>query len=285
MRAKIDLSKVDFRSTAVENIFLDTYLGQASGAAIKVYLYGWRRCLGENEIEFDIEEWADNLSLRVDEVQEALNYWVDENLIVVTGEGAEQILLFRSTMLLWAGLIESIAPEEQPVITLPQDVVENQAAKKELERKEMFDAIETFLSTGSDIQVALKPNEIKIVNEFLDEYQLQPGFYLYAYKKAASDNPMDTKSLPYINSMIDNWVRFDGVRDEASLDLYFEKREKIKAMQKARSRSSKKSKGEFVEKDDRMTTEERSEWVRKKLEQSRTANLRGGGGKKKDKNR
>lgn len=285
MRAKIDLSKVDFRSTAVENIFLDTYLGQASGAAIKVYLYGWRRCLGESEIEFDIEEWADNLSLRVDEVQEALNYWVDENLIVVTGEGAEQILLFRSTMLLWAGLIESIAPEEQPVITLPQDVVENQAAKKELERKEMFDAIETFLSTGSDIQVALKPNEIKIVNEFLDEYQLQPGFYLYAYKKAASDNPMDTKSLPYINSMIDNWVRFDGVRDEASLDLYFEKREKIKAMQKARSRSSKKSKGEFVEKDDRMTTEERSEWVRKKLEQSRTANLRGGGGKKKDKNR
>lgn len=273
MRARIDLSKVDFRTTPVENIFLDTFLGQASGAAIKVYLYGWRHCLNEESVHFDVEELAENLNLTAKEVQDALNYWISEDLLSVETKDGEQTLTFRSTFLLWAGLTD-LSESSAERVELPEEVQHREEEKKQMERKSMFDAIESYLSQGATIDVALKPDEIQTVNDVIDSYGLDPGFYLYAYKKACENNEANTRALPYVNRMIENWVRFEGVKDEATLDQYFEKREKIKKQKKTR-RSTKKKTGEFVETDTRMTKEERSAWVKEKLERSRKANLRG----------
>lgn len=114
MKTQFDLSKVDFRTTAIENMFLDTYLEQAPGDALRIYLYGWKLCY-EAGGETSPEDFAAALSLSREELVEGLRYWIDSGLVLLVREEEGMKLVFRSLILLWAGVYEtglSLAADE-----------------------------------------------------------------------------------------------------------------------------------------------------------------------------
>lgn len=60
--------------TAVSNVFLDYYMGDANGEFVKVYLY-LLRCIGRTDSNVTISGIADTLNLTEKDIIRALNYW------------------------------------------------------------------------------------------------------------------------------------------------------------------------------------------------------------------
>lgn len=267
MDAALDLSKVDFRTTPFENIFLDTYLGHAPEHALRVYLYGFKACYGAQQESVSIDEIKEALGLSAAQLSDAVEYWVGEGL-VVRAETTPTRLLFRSMLLLWAGIGDLDGPA----------LLDNTATKKENEsdsmsRSAMFDALEDLLSVGFSYRVMLKENEIRLILDKMDQYGFSPDYFLYAYDKAKDQKEAGARSVNYIVAIIENWARFDGITTREALDAFLAH---PPAKEERRSRRRKKRSAAFVETDERMSREDEQEWVRKKLEESRKKSLRGG---------
>ena len=59
--------------TCVSNVFIDTYMKEANGEYVKIYLY-LLRCLGQREIPFSIPAMADKLEYTEADIRRALAY-------------------------------------------------------------------------------------------------------------------------------------------------------------------------------------------------------------------
>ena len=68
--------------TSVSNVFLDTYMRDASGEFVKVYLY-LLRCMGMDNADVTISDIADKLNLTEKDVLRALKYWAKLKVIDV----------------------------------------------------------------------------------------------------------------------------------------------------------------------------------------------------------
>ena len=69
-------------ATSVENIFIYEYLPDATGDAVKVYLYGLFLCQTNNS-DIDIEEFANNVKLDVNTVKDIFTYWEEFGLVSI----------------------------------------------------------------------------------------------------------------------------------------------------------------------------------------------------------
>ncbi len=285
MDISFDLSKVDFRTTPIENIFLDTYLSHAPADALRVYLAGWKMAGDKNETAEGME-LAATLGLSDEAFQEAMDYWKGEGLVseVPDAPGHYQ---FHSMLLLWAG-VEPSAPKPARRQD-PADFRRGEAGEAaretetpELSRTMLFDALEEVLSEGRSYQVRLKDNEIRLIQDLLDRYPFTPAYFLYAYKKAQSRKDASSRSVNYVAAVVENWARFDGVTTVDALDALLSKEEAAvpeagasRRPKKTRARQTRKH-AAYVEHDTRMTREEQQEMVRRKLEEARARDLRGG---------
>lgn len=68
--------------TSVSNVFLDTYMRDANGEFVKVYLY-LLRCMGMDNADVTISDIADKLNLTEKDVLRALKYWAKTKVIDV----------------------------------------------------------------------------------------------------------------------------------------------------------------------------------------------------------
>lgn len=299
MKASFELSRVDFRTTPVENIFLDTYLSHAPQEALRVYLAGWKACYSHPDEHVENSDLADFLGLSTQEVDDAVQYWVNEGLVVVDDDHPGQ-LIFRSMLLLWAGIdephssVNQAASSRETATTktsrltsgdLPREekhaVGERDATtagpprkRKEggLSQAEMFDALEDFLSEGLRYRVTLKENELRLILQVMEHYAFAPAYFLYAYQSACRRNEVGSRSVNYVVAVIENWARFEQITTREALDAYFAKADQEKAV---RPGKRKRKQAAFAEKDTRMSRAERKEWVNRKLEESRKRSLRG----------
>ncbi|MCI6659419.1 MAG: DnaD domain protein [Peptoniphilaceae bacterium] len=299
MKAKMDLSVVDFRNTPIENLFLDTYLAQASGDAIKVYLYGWKTACGGDSTDLDPESLARHLDMDEEIVAEALQYWENEGLLQILEEEEGLIVRFRSMLMLWGGLYnkrqapENLrhAPEtsassvntaqatistedirERTRHTEPSKTDSEDAAKSRA-RAEMFHRLDDLLSEGLSYRVTLKENEIRLILDILDRYPIEPSFFLHAYRRAIEQSEAGSRSVNYIAAIVENWIRLYGVTTEKTLDELIEQKSRKRVQSGTRRTAKKQPKN--VKNDTRMSKKEREEWVKKKLEQSMKKSLRG----------
>lgn len=307
MKASFELSRVDFRTTPVENIFLDTYLSHAPADALRVYLAGWKACYSRPDEHVEETDLADLLGMSAEAVKDAVAYWVNEGLVVVDPDHPDR-LTFRSMLLLWAGIGEPM-PTAPSNDSLPEDIrsndgqqnggqttahnengisaeqqgTEQQSAEPQkasasgngLSQAEMFDALEEFLSEGLRYHVALKENELRLILQVMEHYAFTPDYFLYAYQSACQRNEVGSRSVNYVVAVIENWARFEQITDREALDAYFARADREKT---PRPTKRKRKQAAFAQKDTRMTREERKEWVNRKLEESRKRSLRGDGG-------
>ncbi|WP_066924822.1 DnaD domain-containing protein [Murdochiella massiliensis] len=302
MKASFELSRVDFRTTPVENIFLDTYLSHAPADALRVYLAGWKACYSRSNEHVEETDLADLLGMSAEAVKDAVAYWVNEGLVVVDPDHPDR-LTFRSMLLLWAGIGEpmptasttNLSKSDAPSIDGRQSgeqttaknengvSTEQQSAEPQkvsasgngLSQAEMFDALEEFLSEGLRYHVALKENELRLILQVMEHYAFTPDYFLYAYQSACQRNEVGSRSVNYVVAVIENWARFEQITDREALDAYFAKADREKTSRPTRR---KRKQAAFAQKDNRMTREERKEWVNRKLEESRKRSLRGDGG-------
>lgn len=322
MRIDFDLSKIDFRTTPVENMFLDTYLEQAPGNAIKFYLYGWKACYGKIDSSYSLEDLSQVLNLTPEELLEAIGYWIDEGLVVLLNDGEDYQLHFRSIILWWAGIYDTVeslpiasltggkqnaisfqvtdeVPEErtpslfdqltpqeggqagpssgagESASSIQKDEQDDNKGSDDSRRK-LFDALEDFLSQGVSYQVLLQPDEIRTIHDFLDTYPISPDFFLYAYQRASSHSEASSRSFFYVKKIVENWLRFEHLTNKEDLDAYLAKAEEAKKIKKQSSRKRAKAKAKNLSEDKRMTKDERTAWVKKRLEQSKRRSLKGG---------
>ncbi len=68
-------------NTVIDNKFLNDYLPEATGDAVKVYVYGLFVCNGEDDVS--IEKFAENLKLDEDAVKDCFKYWEEFGLVDV----------------------------------------------------------------------------------------------------------------------------------------------------------------------------------------------------------
>lgn len=343
MKPEFDLSSVDFRITPLENIFLDTYLSQASGDAIKIYLYGWKSCYFDDEKGKTFDKWIEELTailfMDKEAVEEGLKYWIDTGLIEKRVEGEECKLYFKSMLLLWSGFYgrvskNSKSPKDpkdskktgnsnvQSCPLLSEDDFElknnfetsddsdlrniflkdedfekksefegiNQFKKNNTldktddfseetskieKRRKMFEDLEDYLSEGSSYSINLKENEILKLHEFMDKYDVEPEFFIYAYKKASDMSEASSRSLMYLTTIVENWIRFEKIVSVEKLDEYLDKQENSKKMLRKSRTETRKKRAEYVNDDKRMTRAERLKWVEDKLKESHRKSLRG----------
>ncbi len=68
-------------TTAVDNIFINNYLPYADSMYVKVYLYGLYKCQDGNASDNTLENFANELNLSQEQVEEAFVYWQEQGLV------------------------------------------------------------------------------------------------------------------------------------------------------------------------------------------------------------
>lgn len=72
-----------FDAITIDSIFFDEYLPVASGACVKVYLYGLSKCQNPDDSENTLQNFATALDMTEEDVKSAFLYWQEENLVTV----------------------------------------------------------------------------------------------------------------------------------------------------------------------------------------------------------
>ena len=269
MKLQVDLSRVDFRVTPVENIFLDTYLAQAPAEALRVYLYGWRAAY-ENPEGVLADKIMKDLNLTPDQLIEALSYWMDQGLVTESRGEDQPVFLFRSVLLHWQGFYDEDKKEEP--LPEPEILGEEESQK----RRALFQDLEDYLSQGRAYRVSLKENEIRLIQEILDRYPISPEYFLYAYQKAAEMSQTGSRSVHYLTAIVENWARFDGLVQKEDLDQFLSAR-KERAQRSESFRSQRKGSQKAPAGPKKSREEERA-WIQSMLDRSKKRSLRGRGG-------
>lgn len=106
--------------TTISNTFFDTYMAQANGEFVKVYLYlcRWNTQAGA---DFSLAHIADSLSMTEGDIIRALKYWETQGLMTLSLDHNNQLSSITLLSLDNAQPKESL---DKPVVTHPSDVSE-----------------------------------------------------------------------------------------------------------------------------------------------------------------
>lgn len=277
MKCRMDSLSVPFKSTPVDNLFLETYLSVASGTAIKVYLYCLKLATYPSNESVDLERIARDLNITVQETERALNYWETQNILYRVEEDGETEYRFKDLRLMYLGVDqrEHIKPEHK-------DIEDENFAKsyrepkilEDLAFKNMIDRLEEFIRVNRQVPVdeIFNEREVREILDFMEKYHLDSEFYYYAYCKIAEEEGPDFSPSPqHINGYLGRLIRYDGTVDRTSLDAYYQrkKEEKAEKKEKKKSRSSGRKK-----KEDAVSKEERQARLKEYLEKQRDLSQR-----------
>lgn len=78
---KYSIDMLANNTTAVDNIFINNYLPYAEPSFVKVYLYGLYKCQDSNAKDNTLENFANELNMKQEEVENAFYYWQEQGLV------------------------------------------------------------------------------------------------------------------------------------------------------------------------------------------------------------
>lgn len=214
MRFKIEKPTVDLDQTLIENIFLDQYLPIATGNAIKVYLHCFKKAV-DGKAHFKLKDLSIQLNLTEQEIEESIQYWLNEGVIkrTINTETGENDFSFLSLRELFLGLAEPYQGEELSIVP-KMDSRENQ---------EMFKSIEEILG------IELSANQMIDILDFMSETNQTPELIVMAFQYSSIET--GKKNVNYVLGILRNWFT-DGI---LTLDDFL-KSEAEKEEKKARKR-------------------------------------------------
>lgn len=206
---KIQNLSLDMGETSFENMFLNTYVPMADGDSLKLFLLIYKDL--KNEGNVDLEKIKKQLLFDDEKLEKCINYWINMGVFRKKDKGDGnyyyEIISLRQ---LYFG--KSKEEDSSSIIEISK------------RKSVMFDSVERI------IQRDLTPQDIRRIQETLQEYKQDPELVTEAFRQAKEVNNVDVK---YVMGFLKTW------RDQSIFSLndlkIKEEREKL-----LRENSSKK---------------------------------------------
>lgn len=257
MKFEIEKNDIDIGTTPLENMFINTYLAIANSDQIKVYIFAYAQAYSNNIENLSNEMIAREMKLSVGQVIDAWDFWIKEGLV----EEKDGAYIFKSLRHDYIKQILNIGEaqiaNENLKIPIAEDLSPND------DTRELIENIEDFVSMGSDVKIRLNRLEIEKILTYMREFKVSADFLSYAFPLASSKR--NTKSVHQVMETIRQWM-IDGVSTEDKLNDYLEAKDREgQASNNIRIVKTGKSPKSKLDKDTRMSPEERRKFIREKL--------------------
>lgn len=219
MSYRIEATMIDLGDTSIENIFIQEFMPQGNGTAVKVYLMAYF-CAKEPKYQASWDHFtiAKNLNLPLDEVLRAWDFWEEKEIVRKRkwGNGPDEYdIEFVNLKQLY---FEKLKPNSQTKrkSELASDVASLVATRKDETTNRMFNQITTLTKRP------LVPVEMSSVLNWIRDYNMAPDVvveaFRLAYEKKARPN------IRYVEGIIRNWYDM-GITHPTELERHLAERE------------------------------------------------------------
>jgi len=209
-----------FSNTNLPDVFFTEYFSQASGNAIKVYLY--LVFLSKYDKDVRLNDLSKKLELPLNIVQESLKYWESEGIIIRKGSGYELLDLQK---------IELNKLYKPKVTISPEDM------KKTEKNQRRAKAIESI--NNNCFQGVMSPSWYGDIDMWFSKYgfdeEVMDALFTYCFNKSALHRN-------YVQAVAEAWAT-NNIKTFSDLDKYYQKQEKLEKFYKTISKKLGLSRG------------------------------------------
>lgn len=203
-----DLSMM-FSTTPISDVFFTEYLSQASGDAVKIYLY--ILFLSKYGKDVKLNDLSKKLALPLKTIQDALKYWEDSGVITKKTTGF---------------IVNNLQEIEMHKLYKPRVSVLADTKKSE-ENQYRAKAIEAI--NTSFFQGVMSPSWYNDIDLWFKKYgfdeQVMLALFRYCFERSAMHRN-------YIQAVADAWHK-NNIKTFSDLDLYYQKEEKLNILKKS----------------------------------------------------
>lgn len=178
---KIQNMSLDMGETSFENMFLSTYVPMADGDSLKVFLLIYKDLKSSGEV--DLEKIKKQLIFDDEKMNEIISYWINMGVFRKKDRGDGTFYL------------EIISLRQAYFGNSNENDAENMLDISK-RKSVMFDQVERI------IQRVLTPQDIRRIQETLDEYKQDPELVTEAFRQAKEVNNVDVK---YVMGFLKTW--------------------------------------------------------------------------------
>jgi DnaD/phage-associated family protein len=219
MSYRIEEPTIDLGNTSIENIFIQEYMPQGNGTAVKVYLMAYF-CAKEPKYQASWDHFtiAKNLNLPLDEVLRAWEFWEQKEIVrkhVWGSEPDEYDIEFINLKQLY---FEKLMPNSQTKRkkAYSNDVAAMIATRKDETTNRMFNQISSLTRRP------LVAVEMSSVLNWIRDYNMAPDVVVEAFRLAYEKKTRP--NIRYVEGIIRNWYDM-GITHPTELESHLEKRE------------------------------------------------------------
>lgn len=202
-----------FSTTNIPDIFFTEYLSQTSGDYIKIYLY--LLFLSKYGKDIKINDLSKKLGLPLKTIQDGMKFLEDTGLITKKNTGY---------------IINNIQELELHKLYSPRVTSSPEELKKVAENKYRAKAIENI--NNEFFQGIMSPSWYSDIDLWFKKYcfdeEVMIALFRYCFNRSALHRN-------YIQAVADAWAK-NNIKTFNDLDLYYEKQEKLKVLQKSISK-------------------------------------------------
>ena len=193
-----------FLNTSIPDVFFAEYLSQASGDFVKVYLYIFY--LSKYNKDIKLNDLSKKLNLSLKTIQEALQYWENENVLIKTPTGF---------------IFNNLQELELNSLYTPKLTASTEDTKKIENDKIRAKAIESI--NNQCFQGMMRPTWYNDINLWFKKYgfdeQVMIALFNYCFQKNGT-------SRNYIQTVAEAWSK-NNIKTYTDLENYFVKYEKF----------------------------------------------------------
>ncbi len=219
MSYRIEEPMIDLGNTSIENIFIQEYMPQGNGSAVKVYLMAYF-CAKEPKYQasWDHSTIAKNLNLPLDEVLLAWNFWESKEIVRKHAWGSEPDEYDIEFINLKQLYFENLKPNSQNKrkMAYSNDVAAMIATRKDETTNRMFNQISSLTRRP------LVAVEMSSVLNWIRDYNMAPDVVVEAFRLAYEKK--GRPNIRYVEGIIRNWYDM-GITHTNELESYLEKKE------------------------------------------------------------
>ena len=202
-----------FETTALPDIFFTTYLSSADGDSVKVYLY--MLFLSKYNKDIKVNDLSKILSMPIANVQNAIKYWEDNDIIIKKNNGYVLKSIQDLTLNHLYKAKVTINPERA------------EAVEKNQYRSKAIESINTMFFQG-----IMAPTWYNDIYLWFDKYgfdeQVMISLFQYCFDRSA-------RNRNYIQTVADSWQQH-GIKTYSDLDTYYQKQDKFIKLKKSISK-------------------------------------------------
>ena len=202
-----------FSQTNLPDVFFTEYYSQASGNAIKVYLY--LVFLSKYDKDVRLTDLSKKLELPLNIVQDSLKYWESEGIIIRKGSGYELL---------------DIQKLELNKLYKPKVTISPEDMKKTEKNQRRAKAIESI--NNNCFQGVMSPSWYGDIDMWFSKYgfdeEVMDALFTYCFNKSALHRN-------YVQAVADAWAT-NNIKTFSDLDKYYQKQEQLEKYYKTISK-------------------------------------------------